>query len=159
MINSDIKKSLIKSAIFLLTSIVLVSFVVSAQAVGFWASIGAIFSGIFSTLIFVIGLSIALLISVVIIIAIFFGTIALHSVEKAKDMFNQFKLFLLGQSGSLKDLLGKFNISCGHNQIDLTAKITKLEKEIEELKASQYRLEKHLDKLNSDLITPDALSE
>lgn len=91
MKNKELRNPIIQSALVLLVCFILISFVTTSGAHGFAESIGAIFSGIFSTILYVIALLLAISLSICFLVAIFFGVVAISSVDKSKEMFGQFK--------------------------------------------------------------------
>lgn len=94
MNKNDFKNPLIQSGIVLLVVFLLIAFVAGSGSQGIGGSIGALFSGIFSTIIFIIALTIAIIVSILIIIGLYIAAVSIYSVDKGRDLFEQFKLAL-----------------------------------------------------------------
>ena len=94
MNKNDFKNPLIQSGIVLLVVFLLIAFVAGSGSQGIVGSIGALFSGIFSTIIFIIALTVAIIVSILIIIGLYIAAVSIYSVDKGRDLFEQFKLAL-----------------------------------------------------------------
>lgn len=92
MNKNDFKNPLIQSGIVLLVVFLLIAFVAgSGGSQGIGGSITALFSGVFSTIIFLIALTLAITVSILIIIGLFIAAVSIYSVDKGRDLFEQFK--------------------------------------------------------------------
>lgn len=89
MKRNDFRNPLIQSGAVLLFVFILISVVANSPTDGFFSSIGALFSALFSGILFVIGLFLAIVFSVVILIGLFLGSVSLYSADKARIFFNQ----------------------------------------------------------------------
>lgn len=86
--NSQFRKPLTQSAA-ILCSIVIIIALISSSSPG--ASILAFFSGLGNLILLLIGLAIALPLSIAILVAIFLGAVSLQSREKAAEMYSGLK--------------------------------------------------------------------
>ncbi len=90
MNTTELRKPLIQTAVVLAAIIFLISIVGGSESTSFFGMIGAIIGGILRLVLLVIGLAIALVFSIACLIGVFFGAVALYSVEDAKRIFSQF---------------------------------------------------------------------
>jgi len=91
MNRNDFRNPLIKSGIILLFVFLLISIVASSPADGFFGSTYALITGIIRGILFLVALAIGLVFSITILIGIFLMAVSFHSVDKAKDLFEQLK--------------------------------------------------------------------
>jgi methyl-accepting chemotaxis protein len=91
MNKNDLKNPLIQSGAILLVVFLLISIVANSEPDGFLGSI----SGLASGLLFIIGLFLAIIISIAIIIGLFIAAVSIHSVDKARDLSRQLKETLI----------------------------------------------------------------
>jgi len=84
--NKALNKPIIKAAVIIFVCIVFISFGLMSGANGFFANLKMIFSAFFSTITFIIGISIAIFLSIIILIGLFIGATAIYSPEKAGDL-------------------------------------------------------------------------
>lgn len=84
--NKKLNKPIIKAGVVILVCLVFISFGLASGENGFWGNLKMIFSAFFSTITFLIGISIAILLSLVILIGLFLGATAIYSPEKARDL-------------------------------------------------------------------------
>ena len=84
--NKTLNKPIIRATIVILVCIVFISFGLASGADGFWGNLKMIFSAFFSTITFLIGISIAILLSIVILIGLFLAATAIYSPEKAREL-------------------------------------------------------------------------
>ncbi len=90
MKTNELRKPLIQTAVVLTAIVFLISMVGGSESTSFFGMIGSILSGILHTVLLIIGLAIALVFSIACLIGIFFGAVALYSVEDTKRLFGQF---------------------------------------------------------------------
>jgi uncharacterized protein (DUF3084 family) len=94
MNRNDFRNPLIQSGILLLIVFISISIVANSPADGFIGSIFALVSGLLKGLLFVIALSIGLVFSIAVLIGIFILAVSIHSVDKARTLFEQLKTAL-----------------------------------------------------------------
>ena len=94
MNRNDLRNPLIKSGAVLLFVILLISAVANSEGHGIIGGISALISGIFSAVVFIIGLCFTIIISIAIIIGLFIAAVSIHSVDKARNLFDQLMAFL-----------------------------------------------------------------
>ena len=94
MNRNDLRNPLIKSGAVLLFVILLISAVANSEGHGIIGGISALISGLFSAVVFIIGLCFTIIISIAIIIGLFIAAVSIHSVDKARNLFNQLMAFL-----------------------------------------------------------------
>ena len=94
MNRNDFRNPLIQSGILLLIVFISIAIVANSPADGFIGSIFALVSGLLKGLLFVIALSIGLVVSIGVLIAIFILAVSIHSVDKARTLFEQLKTAL-----------------------------------------------------------------
>ena len=102
MKNKELQASLIKSGIIL----VLCIFFIYAFAVDDSGGITGTISSIFSAAVFIVGLIIALAVSVIAIFAIYFGILAMYGENTCQTTYNELKDKLRDSSSSLPKSLG-----------------------------------------------------
>ncbi len=127
------------SSQILLTS--LFSFVSASGADSFGSDLLAIISGIFHSILFLIGLIFSFLLSIALLIVLFLAAVALYSVDKAKDLWIQLQSTLSHICTAVHDsiALKKFqSLEIFHSQ---TARAHELEKELSGLKGQNRSLE------------------
>lgn len=90
MNKNDFKNPLIQSGAVLLFVFLLISIVAASGSQGVWGSIGALFSGLISGIIFLIALFLAIIVSIALIIGLFIAAVSIYSVDKGKEMWGQF---------------------------------------------------------------------
>lgn len=105
MSNSQFRKPLVQSSLVLLAFLICILFVNGAQPTGFFGSIGAIFVGTFKTILYIIGLTLGVLLCIAVLVAIFFGAVALYSLELSSKLFISFKESLVIFTTELRELL------------------------------------------------------
>ena len=86
--NSEFRKTLTQTAAILCGVIILFALISSSNP---GAGIISFFSGIGNLLLLLIGLSIALPLSIAVLVAIFLGAVSLQSREKAAEMYSDLK--------------------------------------------------------------------
>ena len=91
MNRNDFRNPLIQSGVVLLVVFLLISIVTNSPSDGFVGSTIALITGLAKGVLFLIGLSIALVVSILILIGIFIAVTSLHSMDKAKSSFQQTK--------------------------------------------------------------------
>ena len=94
MNKNDFKNPLIQSGAVLLLVFLLISIVAGSGSQGLWGSIGALISGLFSTILFIIALCIAIVFSIAVIIGIYVAAVSIYSADKGRDLFEQLKTTL-----------------------------------------------------------------
>ncbi len=92
MNRNDLKNPLIQSGAILLIVFLLISIVANSEPEGFLGSVAGLASG----LLFLIGLFVAIIISIAIIIGLFLAAVSFHSVDKARDLADQLKQTVTG---------------------------------------------------------------
>ena len=105
MKKSDFRTPLLQSGVLLLIFLLFFSFVVSAGADGLGTGILAIFSGIFHSVLFAIGLIFSILLSIAFLIVLFLAAVALYSLDKAKDLWSQLQSTLFNFFAAMNDSL------------------------------------------------------
>lgn len=148
MSNNEFRKPLTQSVAILCVVIIFFTLISSSAPGGTGATILAFFSGVGSLILLVIGLAIALPLSIAILVAIFLGAVSLQSREKASQMYQDLKDNLPLILQPLKD-----RWLCCNN--DSNTRITqeeydKMEQEFSSLKESNAGLETKIQKLSSD---------
>lgn len=88
--NKKLNTPIVKAAIIILVCIIFISFGLVSRSSGFFENLSMLFSAFFSTITFIIGITIAILLSLVILIGLFLGATAIHSPEKARNLFKKF---------------------------------------------------------------------
>ena len=91
MNKNDFKNPLIQSGAILLVVFLLISIVAGSGSQGLLGSIGALISGIFSAVIFVVALCIAIVFSIAVIVGVYLAAVSLYSRDKGRDLFEQLK--------------------------------------------------------------------
>lgn len=94
MNKNDFKNPLIQSGAILLLVFLLISIVAGSGSQGLWGSIGALISGIFSAVIFIIALTIAIVFSIAVIVGVYLAAVSIYSKEKGRDLWEQLKISL-----------------------------------------------------------------
>ncbi|MBU0946454.1 MAG: hypothetical protein KJ804_01665 [Proteobacteria bacterium] len=102
MKNQELKSSLIKSGIVLAVFIFFIYAFAVSDSGGITGTIGSLFSGI----VFLIGLTFALVLSIAVMIGIYFGILAMYDQEVCKKSYDQFKPVLFQSLGSLSKSFG-----------------------------------------------------
>lgn len=105
MSNSQFRKPLVQSSLVLLAFLVFILFVNGAQPTGFFGSIGAIFVGTFKTILYLLGLTLGVLSSIAILVAIFFAAVALYSPRVSSELYSRFKESLVIFIAELQEFL------------------------------------------------------
>lgn len=95
MNRNDFRNPLIQSGILLIIVFISISIVANSPAEGFFGGIFALVSGLIKGLLFVIALSIGLIFSIGVLVGIFILAVSIHSVDKGRTLFEQFKTSLL----------------------------------------------------------------
>ena len=91
MNKKDFKNPLIQSGAILLLVFLLISIVAGSGSQGVLSSIGALISGIFSTVIFIIGLSIAIVVSIAVLVGVYLAAVYFYSADKGRNLIDQLK--------------------------------------------------------------------
>ncbi len=89
MNKNDLRNPLIKSGAVLVFVILLISAVANSDGHGIIGGISALISGLFSAVVFIVGLCFTIIISIAIIIGLFIAAVSIHSVDKARNLFDQ----------------------------------------------------------------------
>ena len=87
--NRKLNKPIIQAGVVILVCIVLISFGLASGSNGFFGNLKILFSALFSTITFIIGISVAIFLSIVILIGLFLGATAIYSPEKARNLFKK----------------------------------------------------------------------
>ncbi len=101
MRNQELRTSLIKSGVILTLCIFFIYAFAASDSGGVWGTIGSIFSGI----LFVIGLVLAVAASVFVMFAIYFGILYMYNKETCKKTFEELK-------PQITNSLTSLNVSC-----------------------------------------------
>lgn len=148
MLNNEFRKPLTQSAAILCAVVVFFTLISSSATGGTGAAILSFFSGIGNLILLVIGLTIALPLSIAILVAIFLGAVWLQSRENASQMYQDLKDNLPLILQPLKE-----RWLCCNN--DSKSRITqeeynKMEQDISLLKENNAGLEEKITKLSSE---------
>lgn len=108
MKNNEFRTPLIQSGALLVAIVFIISLIPSGDALSVGSVIGAFFSGIFRVFLFVLALSLAVVISIAVLVGIFIAAVALQSPEKAAEIYAETKIRL---SSLLQDALASRSIS------------------------------------------------
>jgi hypothetical protein len=158
MNRNDFRNPLIKSGAVLVFVILLITAVANSEGHGIIGGISALISGLFSAVVFIIGLCFTIIISIAIIIGLFIAAVSIHSVDKARSLFDQlmaslrivYDKFSSSASGIANQTLkaaGKVHITPGnaHTAPPLdektAARLSLLEHDIKQLEAAIYDLQ------------------
>lgn len=104
MKSNVLRAPLIKSAIILIIFCLLVYFTSTSPEGSVWSSIGTIFIAAFTTIQWAFALSISLIISLAVLIGIFFGAVAMFSPASASRMYEGLRETLLAWFAPVIDL-------------------------------------------------------
>src|SRR5210317_227650 len=102
MNKKDFKNPLIQSGAILLLVFLLISIVAGSGSQGVLSSIGALISGIFSTVIFIIGLGIALVVSIAVLVGVYLAAVYFYSADKGRNLVDQLKAALFSLYSKVK---------------------------------------------------------
>ena len=91
MNKNDLRNPLIQSGALLLLVFILISIVAGSGEKGFFGSIGAMISGLFSGILFIIALTIAIIFSIAVLIGLYLAAVSIYSADKARDLYGQLK--------------------------------------------------------------------
>lgn len=94
MNKNDFKNPLIQSGAILLVVFLLISIVAGSGSKGLWGSIGALISGLFSAVIFIIALVVAIVFSIAILVGIYLAAVSFYDKEKGRALYEQLKYSL-----------------------------------------------------------------
>ncbi len=84
--NRKFNKPIIQAAIIILVCLFFISFGMATGETTFWGNLKMLISAFFSTITFIIGITIAILLSIIILIGLFLGGMAIYSRPKAQEM-------------------------------------------------------------------------
>ncbi len=84
--NRKFNKPIVRAAIIVLICLFFISFGLATGESSFWGNLKMIVSAFFSTITFIVGITVAILLSLVILIGLFLGGTAIYSRPKAKEM-------------------------------------------------------------------------
>lgn len=87
MNNNEFRTPLLQSGAILLAIVIIISMVPSGDGVGVGTMIAGFFSGVIKLLIFLIGITLAVGVAIAALIGVFIAAIALHSPEKAGEVW------------------------------------------------------------------------
>ena len=102
MNKKDFKNPLIQSGAILLLVFLLISIVAGSGSQGVLSSIGALISGIFSTVIFIIGLGIAIVVSIAVLVGVYLAAVYFYSADKGRNLVDQLKAALCSLYSKVK---------------------------------------------------------
>ena len=121
MNKNDLRNPLIKSGAVLVFVILLISAVANSDGHGIIGGISALISGLFSAVVFIVGLCFTIIISIAIIIGLFIAAVSIHSVDKARNLFDQvlasLRTFYDRISSSAADIAGQTLKAAGKVQL------------------------------------------
>jgi chromosome segregation ATPase len=89
MKRHELQKPLIQSALILLAILLLIGFVAGSNAESFLGGLTSIFKGAFFTVLFIVALAVALLFSIVVLIGVYLGALAMYNPQSAKQTFSK----------------------------------------------------------------------
>lgn len=89
MNRNDFRNPLIQSGIVILVVFLLISIVANSGSQGMIGSIGALVSGLFSGILFIIALAIGILFSIAILIGLYIAAVSFQSVDRGREVFYQ----------------------------------------------------------------------
>ena len=141
MKNQELKSSLIKSGIVLALCIFFIYAFAVSDSGGVTGTIASLFSGV----VFLIGLALALVVSVAVMIGLYFGILAMYSQEVCSNTYDQFKPVLRQFLGSTTSFFS--SKCCGtseSSQLDT-------ESEIETLRDKQNVLNNQLSQIKNNI--------
>lgn len=84
--NRKFNKPIVQAAIIVLICLFFISFGLATGESSFWGNLKMIVSAFFSTITFIIGVTVAILLSLIILIGLFLGGMAIYSRPKANEM-------------------------------------------------------------------------
>ncbi len=149
--TSQFRKPLTQSALILCAVIILFTLIASSGSEASGTAVFSFFSGVGNLLLLIIGLLIALPLSIAILVAIFLGAVSLHSRENAAQMY-------LGLKTNIPLMLRPYtdNWLCCKN--DLTTNISQeeysqMEQEITRLEENNVNLQATIEALKTGSVT------
>ncbi len=111
MNKKDFKNPLIQSGAILLLVFLLISIVAGSGSQGILGSVGALISGIFSTVIFLIGLCIAIVFSIAVLVGVYLAAVYFYSADKGRNLVEQLKAALCSLYSKVKGIQVKAKFS------------------------------------------------
>ncbi len=151
MKKSDFRTPLLQSGILLFVFLLLFSFVISSGADGLGSGLLAIFSGIFHSVLFAIGLIFSILVSIALLIVLFLAAVALYSLDKAKDIWSQLQFTLLNFFSTMNDSLAFMKNRSLETFCSQTNRIPQLEKEVASLSEQNRNLQLNINSLKRQI--------
>lgn len=94
MNKNDFKNPLIQSGAILLAVFLLISIVAGSGSKGLWGSIGALISGLFYAVIYIIALVVAIVFSIAVLVGIYLAAVWFYDKEKGRNFYEQLKYSL-----------------------------------------------------------------
>jgi transcriptional regulator with XRE-family HTH domain len=177
MNKNDFRNPLIQSGIVLLVIFILISIVANSGSEGMLGSIGALISGLFSGILFLLALVIGILFSIAILIGIYIAVVSFQSTDRGREVFNQVV-------DSVKNFYGKISGSVSERRAERAEKraasaakapaspaaapatsdemkeawknIKMLKVAIQEIQASQISVEERLIAIQGELHSPES---
>lgn len=151
MKKSDFRTPLLQSGALFFIFLLFFSFVASSGADGLGSGILAIFSGLFHSVLFTVGLILSIFISIALLIVLFLAAVALYSLDKAKDFWAQLQITLLNFFSVMNDSLAlmknrSLETFCSH-----TSMIPHLEKEVVSLSEQNRQLQETINNLKRQI--------
>lgn len=147
MNKPEFRLPLLQSGGILVLCILFFSFVASSGADGLGSGLVAIFSGIFWSIVFIFGLVFSILFSVIVLVTLFLGTIALSSLQKAKEFTRQLQTAVYDIWIFCTTSLTQRKIRYLERSNSQSAEIYRLRKEIAELKDQKRLLQETLNSM------------
>lgn len=145
MKDNELRLPLIKSAVVLLTVILLFAFAASSPG-SMWSQLGGIFVGIFTTIQLAIGLLVAVFFSIVVLVGIFLAAVAGFSKPSAERMYRDLRIQLAQMLPFLSSVLLPAEADAAKGKVS-RAMISDLAAAMERRFAA---LERRLDKADAD---------
>ncbi|AGF80086.1 hypothetical protein UWK_03572 [Desulfocapsa sulfexigens DSM 10523] len=141
MKNQELRSSLIKSGILLIVCIFFIYSFAASNSGGITGTISSLFSGI----LFIIGLTLALAVSVLVLFGIYFGILYMYNKDTCKDTYDEFK-------NKVTDFSKSFCGSCSTTCFSDDKKTVPANDEtLDELKENQQRIRNQLLNLEGSL--------
>lgn len=153
MSNYQLRKPLIQAGAVLATFLIFFLFVSSAHPTGFFEGLGAVIVGTFKSILFIIGLSIGLTVTIGALVAIFFAALFLYSPELTSRIYKEFKERLFETIDECKDCC---TCQCSDKRPSTRIPVEKLEelqKSLQTATSQKLTLQKSVDSLKMQVQT------
>lgn len=137
--NRKFNSPFIKAAAIILVCILFISFGLASRSNSFLDNVAMLLSAFFSTITFLLGISAAIILSILILIGIFLGATAIHSPEKARELAGKIWSSIKGFSDIIKKFFLKKVEDIEHSE-KLKEQKDYLTKQVNELSARMSQL-------------------